>query len=187
MLRSLTRVVCCMLLGACASSQTAGPVSVTPVSGHIETSTGAGVVNLARSVETVGVSDRIIAPPDSVFQALLAVYHDLNIPASRTDQGGRVVANDLFKARRKLGGAPMQGYVDCGGSAGQPNAETFDMELGIVSTVTAAPNGGALVTSTLTASGHDPMFGRDRQMRCVSTGEFERRIAAMVRTKLGLK
>lgn len=184
MMRSLAF---CLLLGACASSQNPTPVVVTPVGGRVETSTGAGVVTLARSAETVGITQAIAAAPDSVFQALLAVYKDLAIPTKRLDPAGRVAGNDLFKARRKLGGGPMQSYVDCGGSLSQPNAETFEMELGVVSAVSAAPKGGSIITTTVTAAGNDPMFGRDRQMRCASTGEFERRIAALVQQKLGLK
>lgn len=179
-------VICCLALSACASSQTPGSVDVTQVSGRVETSTGAGVVNLARSVETVGVAATIAAAPDAVYRALLAVYGDLRIPASRVDATARVVANDLFKARRRLAGEPMQRYMDCGGSIGQPNAEVFDMEIGIVSGVAAGADGGSVVTTTIVASGHDPMFGRDRAMRCTSTGAFERRISDLVRAKLGL-
>jgi hypothetical protein len=177
----------CLLLGACASSQVPTPVVVTPVGGRVETSTGAGVVTLARSAETVGITQTIPAAPDTVFWALVAVYKDLEIPTKRLDPAARVAGNDLFKARRKLGGGPMQAYVDCGGSLSQPNAETFEMELGVVSAVAALPAGGSTITTTITAAGHDPMFGRDRQMRCASTGEFERRLAALVRAKLGIK
>ncbi len=178
----------CLLLGACASSQVPTPVVITPVSGRVETSTGAGVVTLARSAETVGVTLVVPAAPDTVFRALLAVYKDLEIPTKRLDPAARVAGNDLFKARRKLGGGPMQAYVDCGGSLSQPNAETFEMELGVVSVVAASPKGGgSTITTTVTAAGNDPMFGRDRQMRCASTGEFERRIATLVREKLGIK
>lgn len=133
------------------------------------------------------MSTTIPAPPDSVYAALLPVYRDLGIQVKRADPAGRLVANDLFKARRKLAGTAMQRYMDCGGEVSQPNAELFDMELGIVTVVYAAVNGGSVVTSTLTGSGSDPMFGRDRQMQCVSTGEFERRIATAVRAKVAPK
>lgn len=178
-------VACCVVLAGCAG-HAPPPVLVTPVGGRVETSTGAGVVNLARSAETIGVPVSLKASPDTVFATLLAVYRELGIATTRLDRAQRVAGNDMFKARRRLAGVAMQTYADCGGKAGQPNAETFDMELGVVSQVTPTPQGSTIVT-TLIAAGSDPMFGRDRQMRCVSTGEFERRIAAMVRDRLGIK
>ncbi|HLA91359.1 MAG TPA: hypothetical protein VJL28_13115 [Gemmatimonadaceae bacterium] len=182
-------LICCALLAACAKSgATPGPdVAVTPVSARVVTSTGGGVVDLSRSAETVGVPLAVNARPDTVFAVLVAVYKELNIATTRLVPEQRVVGNDLFRARRRLGGAPMQSAVDCGGNPGQPNAETFDMELSIVSYVSATAAGTATITTMLAAVGNDPMFGKDRQMRCSSTGELERRIARMVRERLGLK
>ena len=180
-------LACFVLLGACSGNSPAPDVSITPVSARVTTSTGAGVVNLSRSVETVGVPVAVNASPDSVFAALVATYKDLGIAPALLDPARRLAGNELFRARRRLGGAPMQNYVDCGGNLGQAHAETYDMELGVVSYVSPAAGGNSTITTTLSAAGSDPMFGKDRQMQCASTGELERRIVTMVRERLKLK
>jgi hypothetical protein len=180
-------LICCALLGACATNSPTPDVSVTPVSAHVVTSTGSGVANLSRSAETIGVPIPVSANPDTVFAALVAVYKDLGVATPLLDPARRLAGNELFRARRRLGGVPMQSYVDCGGSPSQPNAETYDIEMGLVSYVTPSTGGNATITTTLSAAGNDPMFGKDRQMRCASTGELERRIATMVRDRLKLK
>jgi hypothetical protein len=180
-------LVCCAVLCACASNSPTPDVSVTPVSARVVTSTGSGVVDLSRSAETVGVPIAVGAGPDTVFRALVAVYKDLGIATPLLEPASRVAGNQMFRMRRRLGGQPMQGYVDCGGTPGQPNAETYDMEIGLVSYVTPVSGGGSTITTTLSAAGNDPMLGKDRQMRCASTGELERRIVLMVRERLKLR
>ena len=78
----------------------------------------------------------------------------------------------------------MQTYIDCGGQPGQPNAETFDIELTLLSYVTAASGGGSTLTSRVSAIGNDPNHGQGNQMRCSSTGELEARIAKMVKLQV---
>lgn len=180
-------LVCCVLLAACASSGPAPDVSVTPVSARVVTTAGSGVVDLSRSAETIAVPVAIGANPDTVFVAMLAAYRELGVPTPLLDPARRLAGNELFRVRRRVGGQPMQGYLECGGNASQPNAETYDIEMSLVSYVTPAAGGTSTITTTMTAVGNDPMFGKDRQMRCASTGELERRIVRMVRDRLHLK
>ncbi len=180
-------LICCALLAACASNSPTPDVSVTPVSARVVTSTGSGVVDLSRSAETIGVPIAVSANPDTVYVALVAVYRELGVPTPLLEPAHRVAGNEMLRVRRRIGGAPMQSYVDCGGTPGQPNAETYDMEIGLVSYVTPVTGGNSTITTTLSAAGNDPMLGKDRQMRCASTGELERRIVRMVRERLKLK
>jgi len=180
-------LLCCALLAACSPNNAAPDVSVAPVSGRVVTSAGSGVVDLSRSSAIVGVSTAVNASPDSVFAALRAVYKELGVTTPLLDPARRVAGNEFLKARRRFAGAPMQGYFDCGMNMSQPNAETYDLEIGIVSVVTPSAGGNSTVTTTLTAAGSDPTFGKDRQVRCASSGELEKRIVTMVRTILRLR
>lgn len=180
-------LLCCALLAACATGNSAPDVSVTPVSARVVTSTGSGVVDLSRSTATVAVPVAVNASPDSVFLALLAVYKELGVTTSLLDGARRTAGNEFLKARRRFAEAPMASYFDCGASMGQPNAETYDMEIGIVSSVSPAAGGSSTITTTLSAAGNNPTLGRDRQLRCASTGELEKRIVRTVREILKLK
>lgn len=172
-----------VVVSACAKSGPAPDVSVTPVTDRIVFSTGSGV-SLDRSAETVGITSAIAAPAEQVYTALLAVYRDIKVPLTDANQVQRILGNQAFRIRRSLGGVPMQNYVDCGGQPGQPNAETFDLSLSLMSYVTAGTDGGSTLTTRLSGVGSDPNHGQGNQMRCSSTGELEARIATMVKLRL---
>jgi hypothetical protein len=170
-------------LSACGKSGPAPDVSVAPVTDRIVFSTGSGV-SLDRSAETVGIASTIAVPAEQVYAALVAVYRDIKVPLTDANQAQRILGNQSLKIRRSLGGVPMQNYVDCGGQSGQPNAETFDLTLNIMSFVTAGADGGSTLTTRLSGVGSDPNHGQGNQMRCSSTGELEARIAKMVKLQL---
>lgn len=181
MIRRLALAV--VVSSACAKSAPAPDVSVAPVTDHIVFSSGSGI-SLDRSAETVGISAAIAAPADQVYAALVAVYRDLKVALTDANQAQRVLGNQALKIRRSLGGVPMQNYMDCGGQPGQPNAETFDLSLSLMSYVTAGTDGGSNLTTRLSGVGSDPNHGQGNQMRCSSTGELEARIAKMIKLQL---
>ncbi len=68
------------------------------------------------------------------------------VPLTVLDPVGRSIGNQSFRARRRLAGVPMQTYLDCGGSSGQPNAETYDISLSLLSYVAVDGKNVTLVT-----------------------------------------
>jgi hypothetical protein len=178
------------VVAMCACASSAGSpspdVSTVPVTDRITTSTG-GAITIGGTATAVGIPGEVAAAPDAVFQALSAVYADLAIPATEVTPKDRAIGNLSFKARRRIGGVPMQRYFDCGGSGGQPNAETFNLVITINSYVTAGRDGGSVVTTRIQAVGSDPAHGDSNQLRCTSEGELELRIAQMSRERLGVK
>jgi hypothetical protein len=175
------------LVCGCASSAAPPPdVAVVPTSDRIVTGSG-DFMTIGGSAATVGISGDIQASPDDVFRAVQAVYADLKIPISDISPSDRVIGNQLFKTRRRVAGIPMQNYLNCGGSSGQPNAEMFDITMNIQSYVTVPKTGGSTLTTRLQAVGSDPNHGNDNQLRCASTGELEKRIAQMTREKAAAK
>ncbi|HVT39532.1 MAG TPA: hypothetical protein VHE78_10835 [Gemmatimonadaceae bacterium] len=172
---------------ACASQGSSSPdVSVVPMSDRI-VSGGGSSLTIGSSATTVGIRTDLAATPDAAFRALQAVYDDLKIPIADLSPTDRVAGNQQFKARRRIVGVPMQSYFDCGGTPGQPNAETFDIVITVMSNVTAARNDASTLTTRATAIASDPGHGQGNQLRCSTTGELEARIAKLVREKLATR
>jgi hypothetical protein len=175
---------------ACAKGTPGPDVSAAPVTTHVTfgsvTSGNAysSGMSLDRTAETVGVSAAIAAPVDQVFAALVVVYRELKVPLMDANQAQRMLGNQSLKSRRSIGGVPMQNYMDCGGQPGQPNEETFDLSLSLMSYVTAGSDGGSTLTTRFSGFGSDPNHGQGNQMHCSSTGELEARIAKMVKLQL---
>ena len=179
---------CLALLAVCACASQGGSspdVSVEPMADRIQT--GAGTLTIAGSATTVGITADIAASPDSAFRALQSAYEDLKIPIADLSAKDRVVGNQQFKARRRIGGVPMQTYLECGGNPGQPNAETYDVVITVLSNVSASRDGASTVTTRLQAIASDPGHGQVNQMRCSTTGQLEGRIAKLVQEKLAKK
>jgi len=176
------------LLAASACSRSAQPpdVSIAPVTDRVVTA-GGGTLTLGRSSETVGISGDVSAPPDTVFRALLAVYAELGVKTTAVSSVQRAVGNQHLTIRRRLGGAPLQSYLECGGNPGEPNAETFDIVMNLMTFVTVSTSGGSTVTTRIQALGSDPKHGQGNQLRCSTTGELELRIVKMVRARLSLR
>lgn len=182
------RLVGLSVFAVCACSK-AGPqpeVTVSPSTRRVVTA-GGSTITIGGANETIGISTEISAAPDTVFKALLAVYGDLNVATPDVSSAQRAVGNQRLQIRRRLGGVPLQTYLDCGGNPGQPNAETFDIVMTLMSLVTPGRAGGSTVTTSVQAVGSDPTHGAGNQLRCSSTSELEGRIAKMVRAKLGQK
>ncbi len=174
------------LTAACASSQTNPPVELTAGSQRISNPNGTGTTIGGPVAAQVGIAARFTSPPDSVFAALQAVYKELGVPLTVLDPVGRSIGNQSFRARRRLAGVPMQTYLDCGGSSGQPNAETYDISLSLLSYVAVDGKNVTLVTR-ISATGNDPAFGRANSIGCSTTGELEKRIETAARGKLAPK
>jgi anti-sigma factor RsiW len=187
MIRRFACLAPVVLMCACAS-RGAPPPDVAVVSTSDRIVTGAGnFMTIGGSATTVGIAGDVPAPPDDVFRAVKAVYDELKIPIADVSTADRAIGNQLFKTRRRIGGVSMQTYLDCGGNSGQPNAETFDIVMNVLTYVTAGQVTGSTVTTRLQAVGSDPNHGKDNQLRCASTGELEKRIAQMTREKVAAK
>ena len=176
-------IVSAALGSACASSQANPPVEISAGSQRISTVTGSGTTIGGPVASPAGIAARLTSPPDSVFAALQSVYKELAVPLTVVDPTGRQIGNQSFRTRRRLAGAPMQTYLDCGGSSGQPNAETYDITLSVVSYVAVAGKEVTLVTR-LSATASDATIGRGNSMNCSTTGDFEKRVETMTRAKL---
>jgi hypothetical protein len=119
-----------------------------------------------------------------VWAALPQVYEELGIPLTIKNDAQKVIGNEGWRTRRSIGRVPMQRYLDCGRSGTIENAETYNINMSILTTVTANPGGGAVVGTTIVATGRNPVTSSSQEVRCASQGDLEIRIRDMVQAKV---
>lgn len=87
-----------------------------------------------------------------------------------------------FALRRSPRSLPLRRYVDCGGLAGAPNADSYDVTLSVV-TEARKDGANASIVPTLVEAVARPATSRGDAFRCVTLGALERRIADLARAK----
>jgi hypothetical protein len=145
-------------------------------------SAGARAGVLEMTVRNDGQAQAFAAPPADVYTALESSYAALRIPLTRQDAAGRVLGNDGLKLRRQLGTIEMRKAFDCGGTAGMPNSETYEILASIVSSV-QEDGANAVLTTVVEASGQNPSYPGSG-VRCSSAGAIETAIVRHVRARL---
>jgi hypothetical protein len=173
-----------VLSAACASHSgaTDPDTTVTPLTMGV---VGIGATtNIETRSSSIALSTTVPVPPDSAYALLRAAYAKLEIPVAQVDTSRRSVGNDVLKVRRHLAGLTMQTVVDCGAKLGTANAETWDIEMNILSFVTPDGKGGSKVSTRIQALGHDPtVSGRDLSP-CTTRGDLEAKIGNTVKLLL---
>jgi hypothetical protein len=141
---------------------------------RIVTGTGA-VAQLSTMTSHAPKVATVNLPIDQVWRVLPAVYESLEIPVDQMDTATRVIGNQSLKARRRLGGAPLTRFFDCGRTQGGANAETYELHLSILTRVTQDALEVTTVSTAIQATGRPISFAGD-PVRCTSTGALESRI-----------
>lgn len=159
-------------------------VAATVQTERIVTSSGGGGVavtsaNLDNNIRLVSTGS--VA---QVWSVLPSVYQDLGIPLTVQDNNRKVIGNEGWRTRRSVGRVPMQRYLDCGRSGTIENAETYQINMTIVTTVTANPGGGSVIGTIISAVGRNPITSSTQDVRCSSTGDLEIRIRDMVQQRV---
>lgn len=179
-----------MLSTACASAKSGAEagavpdVTMTPVTQRVVMA-GGNTVNFNLTNVNSGNSSLVLAPLDSAWAALKAVYNELGIPVTTLVDASHLIANERFKTRRRIGKLPMQNILDCSSQQGIPNAETYDVMMSISSYLVKNPTAGFNLVTRIDATGKSPNFSREATVNCLSQGALEKLIGEMVRKKTG--
>lgn len=136
------------------------------------------------TVSSAAVAKRELAAPiDSVWQALPAVFDSLKIPVTTVLAGQYTMGNDGVKLRRAIAGVNMPNYLNCGGSIGMPNADTYDIQLSLITQLQKV-EGTDRVTNVVTmidATARPNMGSTINPVACSSTGRLEDRIYQLLK------
>ncbi|MBL0937341.1 MAG: hypothetical protein IBJ03_00490 [Gemmatimonadaceae bacterium] len=174
-----------VLLGGCAAAPAAG-VGAAPTTSVATGGSGARGVGVEVTKRADGIEEKLAATPAQVFAALDAVYPILQVPMSVRDPAKWVIGNEGLKFRRKLGDLTARRILDCGGTSGMPNADTYSLRMSILSSVAAVEGGQSRLTTVIQATAENPNFPGSG-VSCSSTGVLEDRIAADVKIYLNAR
>lgn len=139
-------------------------------------------------VSTTEVNSVLInAPVDKAWAALQEAYATLSIPVTELNQQTRVIGNNAYRVRRRIGDVPTMRALDCGGDSGMPNAETYQLLLTVKSRIIPNDAGGSVVQTTLEGTGKNATTAASSDVRCASMGALEKKIAELIKAKVAVK
>ncbi|MFW6205639.1 MAG: hypothetical protein ACOC5I_00235 [Gemmatimonadota bacterium] len=114
------------------------------------------------------------APLDTVLKGVLAAYEELEIPVTRFDRAGGVVANPAFRVSRTLAGRRLSTMLNCGRTAeGGSAADQYRLVLDIASSLESLGADTTRVSTTLSARARSPSGSRSGDIACESRGALE--------------
>jgi hypothetical protein len=180
-----------LLLGATGCASQSGSRSADFGGGGVQTAVIQNMQGGATGINMVATTDvnsvLINAPVDKAWGALQEAYTTLGIPVTELNQQSRLIGNNAYRVRRRIGDVPTMRALDCGGDSGMPNAETYQLLLTVKSRVIPNDAGGSVVQTTLEGTGKNPTTAASSDVRCSSMGALEKRIADLVKAKVAAK
>ena len=186
-MRPLSLIALTLAVSGCASTAPAGtsaPVpdnTPTPTVNSTRVVTGTGSTLQVNTMNIdLDVKLFVTGTPDEAWAVLPAVYSELLIPVSINDTRTKTIGNTGWKTRRSIGRVPAQQYVECGSSGSMQNAETYSLNLSIVTAVLPNANGGAVISTAISGTAKNPITSSSAEVRCTSKGDLELRIRDMV-------
>lgn len=186
-MRTLSLVALTIAAAGCASTAPAGSsapardTAPTPTVNTTRVVTGTGSTLQMNTMNIdLDVKLFVTGTPDEAWAVLPGVYSELLIPVSVSDPRTKTIGNTGWKTRRVIGRVPAQRYLECGSSGTLENAETYSLNLSIVTSVLPNPNGGAVISTAISGSAKNPITSSSAEVRCSSKSELELRIRDMV-------
>ena len=191
-MRALLLPALALVASACAS--TGGSAPATPDVAPIPTANTARVVtgtNSTLQVNTMNIDMDVklfvTGTVDEAWAVLPGVYAELGIPLSVNDARTKTLGNTGWRTRRQIGRVPMQRYLECGSSGTIENAETYNINMSITTTVLPNANGGSVISTAITGVGKNPITSSSAEVRCTSKSQLELRIRDMVQKAIYAK
>lgn len=123
----------------------------------------------------VGNQTVVSAPLDSAYAALNAAYQSLGVDIKTSDPAQHMLGNRHIVAMRTFLGSHLSTFFDCGNDAtiGTPRADSYQLSISVVSTLSAKDAQNTRVTTLATAMAID-LATSATPVYCPSTGKLER-------------
>ena len=162
-----------------AGAPTASPANTEPAA--VQEAAGGYVI---RFENEAALSAALNSTPERVWSILPSVYQALRIPTEVYDPRTRSIGTQRFTELR-IGDTRTVDLVRCGNEGAGPSAvSAYRVRLSIITTVRARPGNVSSLTTQVTATGTPVEGTSTATVRCVSTGEIERRILALTSEQL---
>ncbi|HVE78679.1 MAG TPA: hypothetical protein VNA89_07450 [Gemmatimonadaceae bacterium] len=176
------------VLAACQSApQSGGQAGAPPAAAHapdLLTPDRRVSEGYVRQVTNHGAEMyQIGTPTATAWTALPSVLAHFDVAVDTLHPASRTAGNISLRVRRSLGKTRLSRILDCGSTAGIMRADTYTIDLSVVTQLRPANDGGTLVFTQVEGTGRAEGTGSIR-IRCGSTGYLERAIAeALTKSK----
>jgi len=169
-------------LSGCGSATRSGPEAPpSTVTTRIEGTVGA--THLSRVNNATASRAAIARPVRDVWEVMPDAYKELSIPVALLVPQEHRIGIEALRIRRKLGDLPLQRVLDCGGTPGAPNAETYEVTMVVLTQLSLASAGETVLATLVQGTARSPNFG-GAEVACTSNGLLERRMEEVVRARL---
>ncbi len=183
-MKSVWTLLTCVSLAACASSgSSAAPVQTT---GSTTRSSTMGIEGVGRvTINRTSEADILSIPfsADAVFRALPSLYDSLGVQVNTIDPAKHTVGNSGYKIRNRIGKLPISMFLDCGSSQIGPNADSYDVYLSVVTTV-SGDGPAASKVGTLVDAQARPATYNQAYTPCSSKGLLEQKLGQLISKRL---
>ena len=184
-MKRISLIAATILLGACSSGS--GGKTASSESPDLRTSsqltrieTGGGQsIEIDWEHKHTYEETQLLVGVDKAWSEFPTLFGELGIQPGIVDSKQHVFGNAGFNVRGSLGRQRLSKYIDCGSTAGMSNSDTYDLVVRVVSQVVPADAGLATLRTQVEASAHASGVS-GTNVRCVSTGQLEERIAHMM-------
>ncbi|MEP6690402.1 MAG: hypothetical protein ABJD07_04550 [Gemmatimonadaceae bacterium] len=168
----------------CASPGASSSVGDAKTQSTVRVNQG-GSTAAALTVTNQPTTVTVVVPtlPARVWRELPAAYDSLGIPVTKLINEDMLIGNQNFKVRRSLAGVRLPKYLECGGPASAPNAETYQVTMSILTQLQKREDGGTLVSTLIDASAQSVNFNNS-SVACRSNGDLEKLVAKIVQARL---
>jgi hypothetical protein len=159
-----------------AGCSAAGGTAAGPPANITETSTG----EFVRLAEVGSVEADVDGSIEVVWALLPGVYEELGIASDVLDSRTRTYGTRALTANR-VGGRRTEDWVRCGYEGAGPSAGTQRrLRLSLSTRVSSAPGGRTRLVTELSGTATPVTGTSSGPVRCVTTGQLERRISELV-------
>ncbi|HEX2190900.1 MAG TPA: hypothetical protein VHG51_18475 [Longimicrobiaceae bacterium] len=174
-----------LLLAGCAASGTTPPAgtagtvpTTTTISGATDPGSG-GIGGLSTSIESyrsaTGAVHTLPLPPERVWEVLPQVYESLGIPVTTSVPATRTIGNPAVQFSRTLAGKRGSQLLDCGQGPLGPLADSYRVDLSVLTLLEPAPGGGTRVENRVNATATN-RGASGAPVTCGSTGALEAQV-----------
>lgn len=140
----------------------------------------AGVIRDQDHIANPGIT--VPVSSDSVFKLMPSVFFELGMDANYSNRPAGQIGNRDFTKYSMLGRAPLHEYVVCGSTMTGAAADSYRVQMSVISTVTAEGSGSKIETA-LSARAADPGSSKG-WVSCQTTGTLEGRMHRLLSRKI---
>jgi hypothetical protein len=120
---------------------------------------------------------------DKVWDALPQAYASLKIPITVNEPANHIMGAERMRTHHYLGDVRLSKLLDCGETEGGMNADTYDVNLSMLTQLQSNAAGGTTVTTKVDAAAK-PASTSGQYNSCVSTGQLETRLVRAIEAQL---